>query len=84
MPGYLSSWWVTPSESPDANPIENLWHEMKEFIRREVKPRNKDELVQGIKNVWKTVNVSKCNKYIRHFREVLPRIIELDGDATGY
>ena len=78
------NWWVTPPESPDANPIDNLWHEMKEFIRREVKPRNKDELVQGIKNFWKTVNVSKCNKYIRHLRKVLPCIIELDGDATGY
>ena len=37
------NWWTTPPESPDANPIENLWHELKEFIRREVKPRNKQE-----------------------------------------
>ena len=22
-------WWKTPPESPDANPIENLWHELK-------------------------------------------------------
>ena len=30
-----------------ANPIEMLWHELKEFIRREVKPINKQELVDG-------------------------------------
>ncbi len=25
------NWWKTPAESPDCNPIENLWHEAKEF-----------------------------------------------------
>ncbi len=28
-------WWRTPPESLDLNPIENLWHELKECIRRE-------------------------------------------------
>ena len=41
------NWWNTPPESPDLNPIENLWHEMKEFLRREVKPHTKDELIGG-------------------------------------
>ena len=40
------NWWRTPAESPDMNPIENLWHEMKEFIRREVKPTNKADLIE--------------------------------------
>ena len=35
------NWWKTPPESPDLNPLENMWHELKEFIRREVKPHNK-------------------------------------------
>ena len=42
------NWWKTPPESPDINPIENLWHELKEYIRKEVKPKIKQELIDGI------------------------------------
>ena len=78
------NWWTTPPESPDANPIENLWHELKEFIRREVKPRNKQELIAGLVKFWGTVDVAKCRRYIRHLRKVVPKIIECNGEATGY
>ena len=78
------NWWRTPAESPDMNPIENLWHELKEFIRREVKPKTKDELVEGISNFWSTVDTAKCRKYIGHLRKVLLKVIELNGNATGY
>ena len=78
------NWWKTPAESPDLNPIENLWHELKEYIRREVKPKTKAELVNGILAFWKTVDAAKCTKYINHLRKVIPRVIELEGKATGY
>ena len=77
------NWWKTPPESPDLNPIENLWHELKEYQRREVKPKTKDELVSGILEFWNTVD-AKCRKYIGHLRKVIPRVIEVNGDATGY
>ena len=79
------NWWKTPPESPDINPIENLWHELKEFIRREVKPKVKQELIDGgILAFWNTVDREKCRRYIRHLRKVLPKIIEVNGCATGY
>ena len=78
------NWWKTPPESPDCNPIENLWHEMKEYLQREIKPHHKEELVTGIQKFWETVDVPKCTRYIRHLRKVRPRVIELEGAATGY
>ena len=77
-------WWRTPAESPDLNPIENVWHELKEYLRREVKPKTKDELINGIHAFWSTVTIAKCRKYIGHLRKVVPRVIELNGGATGY
>ena len=85
---YLSlknvNWWRTPAESPDLNPIENMWHELKEFNRREAKPKTKEELVAGIIRFWDTVTVEKCKKYLNHLKKVIPRVIELNGDATDY
>ncbi len=46
--------------------IENLWHELKEFLRREIKPKTKQELIDGIQTFWKTVTIAKCGKYIGH------------------
>ena len=54
------NWWPTLPELPDLNPIELVWHELKEYIRREVKPRTKQDLITGIKAFWKTVSPAKC------------------------
>lgn len=57
---------------------------IQEFVQCEVKPSTKDELVDGILRFWATVDIQKCQRYIRHLKNVLSEIIELKGDATGY
>ena len=63
------NWWVTPPESPDCNPIENLWHELKEYIRRKVKPTIRQELIDGITQFWATVTAEKCKKIYSPFTQ---------------
>ncbi|KYN07242.1 hypothetical protein ALC62_01800 [Cyphomyrmex costatus] len=40
-----------PAQSPDLNPIENLWHEVKKTVPKE-KIKNKTQLWQEIQKAW--------------------------------
>lgn len=60
----------------------NVIHQ--EFLRREVKSQCKDQLVDGIMCFWETVTVEKCHKYIQHLQKVILRIIEVNGEASGF
>lgn len=79
------NYWETPVESPDMNPIENVWHELKHYLRKVHKPKNKEQLVRGIETFWSSkMDLSKCQKYIGHLRKVLPAIVVQKGEASGY
>ena len=49
-----------------------------------MKLESKDELVDGIIQFWSTVTVAKCRKYIQHLQKVIPKMIDVNGDPTGF
>ena len=78
------NWWPTTAESPDLNPIENVWGSMKENLRNSYKPRNLEQLKSGIKEFWKTLTPEKCTRYINHLHRVIPVVIEKQGNPSGF
>ncbi len=52
-----------PANSPDLNPIENLWGIVKRKMR-DTRPNNADELKAAIKETWASIPPQQCHKLI--------------------
>ena len=77
------NWWRTPPESPDLNPIENVWGALKQYLRNTYKPKNMTELKAGIEGFWQSLTPEVCQRYINHLKKVIPKIIKVDGNPSG-
>ena len=78
------NWVPTPPESPDMNPIENLWHVLKHYIRTVTKPQKKEGLIKAISDFWENLTPERCSRHINHLQKVLPAVIEQNGEPTGF
>jgi transposase len=58
-----------PPCSPDLNPIEMLWAEMKQFVAKRF-CKTKEEVVTAIQEFKKTVTEAKLKNYIRKLKKV--------------
>lgn len=78
------NWWKTPPESPDLNPIENVWGSMKTYLRQEYKPKNLEDMKLGIKSFWRRMTPSTCQEYIYHLQKVMIKVVEVNGEPSGF
>ena len=71
-------------QSPDFNPIELVWNDLKFYLRTKIKPNNLQELIAAINRFWETkVTPEYCKSKIDHLETVFKRTIVLRGKATG-
>jgi len=40
--------------------------------------------MNGIEEFWQTLTPEVCTRYIRHLHKVMPKVIEEDGNPSGY
>ena len=70
-----------PSQSPDLNPIENLWRELKVRVSARL-PRNLKDLERLCKEEWAKITASTCANLIKNYRTRLWSVIENKGYST--
>ncbi|KAK3552485.1 hypothetical protein QTP86_012155 [Hemibagrus guttatus] len=72
-----------PSQSPDLNPIEMLWHDLKKVVHAR-KPSNVAELQQFCKDEWAKIPPQCCNRLIASYRKCLIAVVAAKGGPTSY
>ncbi|KAL4469135.1 hypothetical protein ABPG72_020088 [Tetrahymena utriculariae] len=69
--------------SPDTNPIELVWASMKRVFKKinySSNIQNRDQLKEIILQIWQELDQQFINRCIQHVKDILPKIIKLNGD----
>ncbi|KAK3529748.1 hypothetical protein QTP86_003015 [Hemibagrus guttatus] len=72
-----------PANSPDLNPIENLWGIVKKKMRNK-RPKNADELKATVKETWASIPPQQCHKLITSIPRPIEAVIKAKGAPTKY
>ncbi len=72
-----------PANSPDLNPIENLWGVVKRKMR-DTRPNNSDDLKAAIKGTWAPITPEQCHRLIDSMPRRIDAVIHAKGGPTKY
>ena len=71
-----------PANSPDLNPIENLWGAIKRILKNE-KVTNKEELFQKVNQIWESFPQSSINRLVLGFKKRLVLLYNNEGKSIN-
>ncbi|KAG2456338.1 TCB1 transposase, partial [Polypterus senegalus] len=72
-----------PANSPDLNPIENLWDIVKRKLRN-TRPNTLDELKAAIEASWASITPQQCHRLIASMPRCIEAVISAKGFPTKY
>jgi len=92
--GLVKTWLSTqknmvcmdwPAQSPDLNPIENLWaHLGRKMSERERRPKNATELVQFLTQEWQSITSDITTKLVDSMPNRIAEVIKMKGGYSHY
>ena len=79
------SWRVLdwPSQSPDLNPIENLWWDLKKAVAAR-RPKNLGDLETIAHEEWAKIPTHRCQSLVSSYASRLKQVIKSKGCCTKY
>jgi hypothetical protein len=72
-----------PSNSPDINPIENVWSVLKANVSNH-KPSSAKELIHVIKNEWKKLDPIFTKNLVASMKTCISLLLSNQGDHILY
>lgn len=74
-----------PPSSPDLNPIENLWHILKDRIRDlPHQPTSISELKDAVKAAWDSITLEEINNLVFSMPHCVQAVLAAEGGETKY
>ncbi len=72
-----------PSQSPELNPIENLWRELKLRVSKR-QPRNLNDLERICKEEWTKIPPEMCANLVTNYKKCLTSVLANKDFCTKY
>ena len=72
-----------PSQSPDLNPTEHLWAELKKHVRAR-RTTNLTPLRRLCQEEWAKIHPTYCGKLVEGYQKNLTQVKQFKGKATKY
>ena len=75
---------VWPAQSPDLNPIENVWREMKRYVSLRPIPANENEMWELLLEAWEAIGKPYLDKLLESMPNRMREVIAAKGGPTSY
>jgi transposase len=73
-----------PATSPDLNPIEHLWYQIKCLIEKKERPTRQEFMFAQVEEAWNELPQENIEKLIRSMPDRMEAVIKMGGKSTRF